>query len=373
MQICLGGVYAWSAFVPSLTEDYKFSSLQTQLVFGTTIMSFTVSMIFAGRRLNHTNPKKIAAVGGILFAAGYLLASYSLDSFWLLFLGIGIVTGAGIGFGYVCPLTICIKWFPKHKGLVTGIAVAGFGGGSILLSALSKTLMLKEFMLADIFKLIGLFYGITIILMACFFSFPKDEEKNKNSNQITIKMLFKQEYFLSLCFAMFAGTFAGLLIISNLKPIALSFGLSPIMATAAISIFAIGNALGRILWGRFFDAMHYKTISFSLFFVSLAVLLLLLSNGDLWFFNKSVFLVGFGFGASFVVFATQVAEVYGQDELSKIYPIIFLFYGLSALFGPPIGGYIFDVWQSYSVAIVIAAILPLFAGFLTIIVKPQKV
>lgn len=145
LQAVLGGIYAWSAFVPPLYEQAGLSKGQCGSIFGLAIATFAIAMIPAGKFLQRFGPRLTAAIGSILFGVGYLLASYSNGSFVGLLLSYGLVVGVGIGFGYVCPLTTGMKWFPDNKGLVTGVAVAGFGGGAIILSSVAEHLLAGKF------------------------------------------------------------------------------------------------------------------------------------------------------------------------------------------------------------------------------------
>ena len=346
IQTCIGGLYAWSEFVPALTLSHNLSTAQTQLIFGSLIAAFTVSMVVAGRILSRVSPRWVAFVGGLAFGGGYWIASESGGRFDLLFLGIGIVAGIGTGFCYVCPLTLCARWFPDRKGLVTGIAVAGFGGGAVLLSYFGEYLFSQGFGVLAIFKSIGMLYGMVIIIAALPLHMPEGQATKRS--QIEFKVLKHNRYFWGLALGMFAGTFAGLLVIGNLKPMILSAGVSNSVATIAISAFAAGNALGRISWGWVADQLGSKTILVSQAF--LAVMLLLS-----WIFMDVPVaaiilpvLLGAGFGACFVVYATQTASHYGADHFGTVYPLVFLAYGLSGLVGPWIGGWFYDHTQNYS-------------------------
>jgi len=141
IQCVLGGIYAWSIFTPYLIADYSLNSGQCGLIFGLSILVFTSVMIFSGWFVTHRGARYTALIGAFLYMAGYVTASFSGGSFTLLLFAVGVVAGAGIGFGYVCPLTAGMKWFPNRKGLVTGVAVAGFGGGAILLTAVAERLL----------------------------------------------------------------------------------------------------------------------------------------------------------------------------------------------------------------------------------------
>ncbi|NCC14066.1 MAG: MFS transporter [Spirochaetia bacterium] len=115
MQTILGGVYAWSTLSVWIREEMGISSAQAGLVFGMTIMVFTIVMVFSGRILPQFGPRKTASIGALFFFLGYLLAAYSHASFALLLLGISVLSGIGIGFSYVVPLSVCLKWFPTQK------------------------------------------------------------------------------------------------------------------------------------------------------------------------------------------------------------------------------------------------------------------
>lgn len=156
IMLCIGGVYAWSIFVPPLKLEHGLMTAQTQLIFGFTIASFAIVMIPAGRIEKKRGPRITAIIRAILFMAGYLIASFSCGHVSLLLIGVGIFSGAGIAFGYVTSLATPIKWFPEYKGLITGISVAGFGGGAIILSRLVKAMLADGIPVLQIFRIIGI-------------------------------------------------------------------------------------------------------------------------------------------------------------------------------------------------------------------------
>jgi len=358
IMICLGGVYAWSIFVPALRTEHGLSTAQTQLIFGVTIAAFTLAMIFAGRMERNRGPRSTASIGAILFSAGYLLASFSGGRFFFLLAGIGIFSGAGIAFGYVCSLSTPIKWFPGRKGLITGLSVAGFGGGAILLSNLVKPFLESGMPVTEIFRIIGIASGIVVFLSALVLTIPEKSNGKNDGARLKITGFYKDRKFWALFQGMFAGTFAGLLVVGNLKTIGLSFGVNERTATMAISFLAIGNMTGRILWGYLSDRLGVnKTIVGALLFLSLSTFLLLFGAGYPTLFMLLSFTTGLGFGANFVLFATEVSRVYGIDKLGTVYPFVFLSYGLAGILGPPAGGWLFDMMKTYNAAIVFSAFL----------------
>lgn len=359
LQTVLGSVYAWSVFSVPLAAEHGISSGKSGLVFGVMIAIFSLAAIFAGRMLQKKGPKLTAGVGALLFGAGYLIASISGGNFSLILAGIGIVSGAGLGFGYVCPLTAGMKWFPERKGLITGICVAGFGGGAIILSALAEGVFFPGGASAlDVFRFIGVFYGGLALICALIISEPRGAVKNSVPECGCRRHIFSAD-FGRLCLGMFGGTFAGLLVIGNLKPMVLAGGAGSAPAALSIPLFAAGNVAGRVLWGVIHDRLgSRKTVILSLGTLG-ASLVLLAINLPGWAVLLPVFLSGAGFGGCFVVYASSVAEIYGAELFPRLYPVCFLFYGLAALIGPPAGGFLFDASGSYAggLALSIAAVI----------------
>ncbi|MFW5781820.1 MAG: MFS transporter [Candidatus Muiribacteriaceae bacterium] len=348
LQTILGGIYAWSTFVPFLIKEYGLSTGQTGFIFGLTIAVFTIAMIQAGRFMARKGPRLTAFIGACLFATGYVLSSFSNGNFALLLISIGFITGSGIGFGYVCPLSVGMKWFPERKGLVTGVAVAGFGGGAIILSSAGEYLIMNGMDVLLFFRYLGIVAGALMMIMSFFITDPEGYENAAGSEKRQSGIRSRQ--FAILAFGLFAGTFSGLMIIGNLKPIMLKAGLSEVFATSTISLFAVGNALGRVTWGHLFDRLYYKSITASLSVLFVALPFLLFPIGQLGFQIISVIL-GLGFGACFVVYASSVSKFFGMNRFASIYPMVFLGYGFAGLTGPGIGGGIADCYGSYDPAV----------------------
>lgn len=363
MQLSLGGVYAWSAFVPPLREDHALTGWQAGLIFGTTIAVFTITLFLAGRRLDKIGPRWMGIAGGLVYGTGYLLAGYSSGDWPALWLGIGVLTGIGIGLGYVCPLTTCVRWFPNHKGLVTGIAVAGFGGGAIVLAELVEWLLAIGWSPLSIFRVLGYTLMCLVVLCAIALKFPGPAPEPPPPPRGMA--LWRDPRFLKLLAGMFGGTFGGLLVIGHLKPIALVAGLSSQAGAYAVSAFALGNALGRIAWGSLYDRFGYPIVSISMGFLAFS-LIGLLDTGVAWRFIAASLVAGFGFGACFVVYAAEVAASYGPSQVARLYPKVFLAYGVAGITGPLMGGVLYDVSGNYFWPVVTAVTVSALGAIATV-------
>jgi len=361
IQTILGGIYAWSTFTPWLVDQYALSKGQSGLIFGLTIGFFTVAMILAGRILSRKGPRLTAGIGAVLFMSGYLLSSVSNGSFIIMLISLGLITGAGIGFGYVCPLSVGMKWFPNKKGLVTGIAVAGFGGGAVLLSSVAEYFLHNGIDVLFFFRFYGIIAGIILFIAAMFLDTPEKKAQAVRANSYSSILTAP---FALIALGLFSGTFAGLLIIGNLSPLVLDAGFTEAIAVLSISIFAIGNALGRMTWGHTFDYLGYKSIPLSLASFAVFSIFLLLPLAH-WLFLIIVGLLGFGFGSNFVVYASAVSDYFGVDSFPEIYPVSFLAYGIAGIIGPGIGGFLADTTGSYTVALYISIAIVLIAAALT--------
>ena len=270
MQICLGGVYAWSIYTPVLRSVYGLSGGQTGSIFGITIAVFSVAMIFAGRFQEKYGPRIVSFIGALFFAAGYILSSRSNGSFLILIAGIGILSGIGIGCGYVCALATAIKWYPKRKGLITGIAVMGFGGGAILVSKIANGLMSNGMDVLQVFLGVGLVMGVILLACALLLKLPSRMTPGKHDTGSVVGKSLRQPRFISLVIGMFAGTFGGLLVIGNLAPIGLSWDFTSAQAAVAIGLFSIGNMVGRFIWGVVYDRIKNVSIPLSLVLMGIA-------------------------------------------------------------------------------------------------------
>jgi OFA family oxalate/formate antiporter-like MFS transporter len=370
VMLCIGGVYTWSIFAVELRNDYGFSSVQTQIVFGTLIAVFTLSMILGKKIINLLGPHVLGTFSGILFLLGYLLAFFSKGNFFILLTGTGVLGGIATGFGYLVSLTIPVMWFPDKKGMVMGIASAGFGAGAVVLSFTASYFLKTGFNVLQIFLTIGICYGLLIIVVSQFFREPiriESSTLNKNSG------LVKDKNFVRLISGIFTGTFAGLLVIGNLKPIGMQFNLDEAVLVDGIVIFSIANFLGRLFWGWLNDYVRGETlIPLSILIIGLFTLLIGHSQLSAGTYLLLAFGVGFSFGANFVIYAKETAQLYGINNFGKIYPFVFLGYGLSGVFSPLLGGYLYDKFGNYHTAATISFFLCLIVSFALVFLNLLK-
>jgi OFA family oxalate/formate antiporter-like MFS transporter len=253
-----------------------------------------------------------------------------------------------------------MQWFPSHKGLVTGLAVAGFGGGAVLLSFVADHLLrVAGWDVLMVFRFLGVVCGAAALgsaLLLCAPPSASSETCPPGRQQDRIGSYVLSLPFLLLCVGMFAGTFAGLLAVGNLKPLILAAGLPMEIATLAISVFALGNAIGRVAWGQVHDRVaSRKAILMSLALLAVALFPLLFAL-PASLMLLAIWCCGCGFGACFVVYPAAVVQRFGVERFPRLYPLCFLGYGLAGLIAPGLGGRIADATGSYAAAVALCLV-----------------
>ena len=176
IQLALGAIYAWSVFTPSLVLE-GWAKSDTQWVFAIGLASFALFMVFAGKKLAVWGPQKLALIGGLILGLGYFFAGLlGGTNFWALLLLIGLVGGAGIGFAYVVPIAVGMRWFPDKKGLITGLAVAGFGFGAMLWVKLAGAwgTLIADLGLSTTFTIYGVVFFVTVMIGGIWMVFPPE-------------------------------------------------------------------------------------------------------------------------------------------------------------------------------------------------------
>jgi len=397
IQLCLGAIYAWSVFTPSLVEA-DWTKAQTQAVFAAGLALFAIVMVLAGRLLPKWGPRKLAFSGGIVLGLGYLLAGlFGGTNFWSIFIFIGIIGGSGIGLAYVVPIAVGMRWFPDKKGLITGLAVAGFGFGAMLWVKLAGTWgnLIADLGLNATFTIYGIVFFATVMIGGIWMVFPpedwkpegwtppeetKDSKITKVADLGSAQMLKTPQYYMILLTFAF-GASAGLMSIGLMKLFPMqaltASGFSPAIAsgiagTAMAVFFSIANGFGRIAWGAMSDKLGRRN-SIMLMMATQGIMVILFQwmAGTPALLYLGATLIGFNFGGNFALFPTITADTFGAKFIGQNYGWVFLAYGIGGIFGPILGGKLGDV-GNFPLAFTICGILCLVAAGIISMVKPPK-
>lgn len=378
MQLILGSIYSWSEIAANLTAQWNLVSWQTQMIYGVNIALFSFGTIVTGPLVKRWGPRRMTLISALLFTLGFFGAAASGGSYPGLLATAGMGVGLAMAFGYVVPLSTATAWFPRKKGTVTGLAVMGFGGGAILASRIIRLLTQQGWGIGGVLLAMGLAGGGILTLAALFQGFPPRAERcpasASGTTPLTIGEAFKRKSFWGLWFSMLLSTMGGLIIIGSAVSLAQERDL-PQLAPLAVSVLALGNALGRLLWGRLLDILGHKAIPTSLSLMTLGFALILWGGSHPPLFMAGILLTGLQFGSALVIYAAFTDEFFGEGAIARIYPYIFAAYGMAALLGPPLGGFIYDIRASYQPVLTMALIFPLAGLIVSFIMKhfnPEK-
>src|SRR4051795_5151276 len=172
LQIALGAVYAWSVFRAPLSKQFGWSISEVTLTFTISIFVLGFAAFFGGLWLNRKGPRIVALTGGALYGLGVFLASFS-HSLWWLYLSYGAIGGVGLGLAYIVPVAVLVKWFPDRRGLITGIAVGGFGAGALITAPLA-TYLIQSVGVLNTFAYLGIAYLVVTVVAGLFMHNPPD-------------------------------------------------------------------------------------------------------------------------------------------------------------------------------------------------------
>jgi MFS transporter, OFA family, oxalate/formate antiporter len=381
IQLCLGAIYAWSAFTGKLTAavdagGFGFTKAQSQYPFSLGLVTFAVVMaLVAGNWQKKVGPRIVAITGGLMLGLGYVLAGLSGSSFWGVLIGIGLLGGAGIGLGYVCPIAALVKWFPDKKGLITGLAVAGFGFGALIWVKLTNGFKFGPVDLTpgwtglygmgwtvnQVWILYGILFAVLVVLGALVMVNPPEGWKPEGWNPPTgaaasstggrdfspMEMAKTPQYWM-LFFTFVVGATAGLMVIGVIK----LFGMDQLQAggvdvnaasvitgTAMGLFYALLNGLGRIAWGAVSDTMGRKNAIVAMTALQgVMMILFYFIGGKEWGLYLGAAVIGFNFGGNFALFPAATADYFGNKNVGTNYPWVFMAYGVGGIVGPILGG-----------------------------------
>ncbi len=409
IHLCIGMAYGFSVFWLPLS---KAVGIKDSLVCGPEVHFFqelfitscdwkistlgwmyTLFFVFLGSSaalwggwLEHVGPRKAAVISAFCWCGGMLLSALGiyLHQFWIMLLGSGVIGGIGLGLGYISPVSTLIKWFPDRRGMATGMAIMGFGGGAMIGSPLATALM-KYFStpnnvgVMQTFVVMACIYFVFMMSGALSYRIPAGDWKPKgwlpsiskeNNGMITphhvhVKNVFKIKQFWLLWGALCMNVSAGIGIIGMSSPMLQEvFGgqligvekiyseldksqlvaIATIAAgfTALLSLFNIG---GRFFWASLSDFFGRK-LTFVIFFVLGGLLYISIPSsanaGNKLFFVAAFCIILSMYGGGFSTVPAYLADLFGTQMVGAIHGRLLTAWATAGILGPVIVNYMRD-------------------------------
>ncbi|PSW08710.1 oxalate:formate antiporter [Photobacterium rosenbergii] len=378
INLCMGILYAWSVFKQALVLDMGWSDADASMPYSVAVITFALSLLVAGVLQDKMGPRKILILGTVLVGSGMIISSFATSPL-LLLITFGLMTGAGIGFGYACLAPSAMKWFhPSKKGLVNGLIAAGFGLAAVYLAPLTS-LLIDSFGISTSFLILGVaILLITVPLASTITNPPAGYQpqvpanyKAKASKPVDIqwRAMLKTPQFYSLWIMFALASSAGLMVIGNITLIA-SQQANITEAAFLVVVLSIFNSGGRVAAGILADkigGLRTLTIAFIMQGINMA---LFASFDSSFTLMVGAALAGVGYGTLLAVFPTLTAEFYGLKNYGANFGVLYTAWGVSGFIGSAITAIAMGTTGNYTLAYTICAVMLAINVLLSVVTKP---
>jgi MFS family permease len=356
VHICIGSVYAWSTFnrpIKALFPNDPSWFSPPYTTFSTALVLLGLSAAFGGTWVERRGPRAAATAAAILFGSGLVLGGIglALRQSWLVFLGMGVVGGMGCGLGYIAPVSTLVKWFPDRRGMATGMAIMGFGGGAFLAGYLNVYFM-NQLGVAKTVMALGVAYFIIMMIGASIirrppagwkpqgWTPPVNVDKMITNLSLSRNAAIQTVQFYLLWGILFINVTAGIGILAQASPMMQDlFQKTALEAAAVVSLISLFNAGGRFFWASCSDYIGRRN-TYLVFFVVQIILFLtipgLAARGQWIFFEAALFVVFTMYGGGFATIPAFLADMFGTENVGAIHGVLLTAWSAAAIVGPVI-------------------------------------
>jgi MFS family permease len=410
-HLCIGQAYALSVFnlpltrqlgiTKSLAQDWKLTELGW--IFTIAIFVLGTSAALFGKWVQAQGPRKSGFVAALCWGSGFLVGALGihLHQLWLVYLGYGVLGGCGLGIGYITPVSTLIAWFPDRRGMATGMAIMGFGGGALIASPLSDILM-RRFAsptstgVAETWVVLGIIYLIYMMAGAFGYRVPapgwkpagwvepvQDSKSLITSSNVTPEEAWRTWQFWALWIVLCFNVTAGIGVLSQASAMIQEVFKGTITPTAAagfVGLLSLFNMGGRFLWASLSDKIGRKATYACFFTLGPALYALVPLTGKLGsvpLFVGCFCLILTMYGGGFATIPAYLADVFGTKYVSAVHGRLLTAWSAAGVFGPMLVNYIrqsqidhgVPKYQAYNVTMYIMAGLLVIAFFANLAVR----
>src|SRR5436309_9206470 len=332
-QVALGAVYAWSVFRAPLAKQFGWSISEVTLTFTISIFVLGFAAFFGGLWLNRKGPRVVALTGGALYGLGIFLASFTHRLSWL-YLTYGVVGGIGLGLSYIVPVAVLVKWFPDRRGLITGIAVGGFGAGA-LITAPVATRLIQSVGVLSTFAYLGVAYLIVTMIAGWFMQNPPDgwqpegwkasalQTSQRAGHDYVLGEALKTWQWWALWLLLFLNTCAGISVISQEAPIFQELtGVTAVVAGGMVGVASLGNAVGRVFWAWVSDLITRRATFAVMFIFQVGLFWFLPSISMPSVMTTITFIILMCYGGGFGTMPAFTADYFSPKNVGPIYGLM---------------------------------------------------
>jgi MFS transporter, OFA family, oxalate/formate antiporter len=384
LQMALGAAYAWSVFRIPLVKEFGWSIAQVSLTFTICWFFLGCTASLGGLWLNRHGPGIVAVIAGLLWGGGVFLSSFSAHKLWLLYLGYGVIGGTGLGMGYIVPIAVLVKWFPERRGLITGIAVGGFGAGALIAAPIAGKLM-QSVGLMPTFAWLGVTYGTVAVLSGLFMRNPPEgwrpagwqptaaQLSQRSDRDFALGESLRTWQWWALCALMSINTTAGLSVLSQAAPIFQEMGrMSAGTAATLVGVISIGNGIGRVFWAWVSDVTARRTAFIAMYLMQVVLFATYHFLASPTLLAVATFVIVMCYGGGYGITPAFAADYFGPRHVGPIFGFMLLPWAFPAAFGPLLFAWLRESTGGYTQALYLIAGMLAFAIILPIMVSPPR-
>ncbi|HMB81735.1 MAG TPA: OFA family MFS transporter, partial [Vicinamibacterales bacterium] len=392
-QVALGAVYAWSVFRIPLTRAFGWTISEVTLTFTIAIFVLGLAAFGGGLWMRRVGPRTVALTAGALYGAGVGLASLAGGRLWWLYCSYGLIAGVGLGLGYIVPVATLVKWFPDKRGLITGLAVAGFGAGALITAPVATHLIASVGVLRT-FAILGAAYFVAVTGGALFMRNPPDGYQPPSARDglkavpyrmkvvgnglqavpsSTLGAALRSWQWYALWTLLFLNTTAGIAVISQAAPMFQEIThITAARAASVVGVISIANGAGRLLWAWLSDVIGRRPVFLAMFVVQAIVFWILPSAHSLTLFAALTVLVLLCYGGGFGTMPAFAADYFGAEHVGSIYGLMLTAWGVAGILGPTLMAALRERSGGYDGALRLIAALMLVSAVIPLLVRPPK-
>ena len=384
LQIALGAEYAWSVFSKPLAARFHWTGEQVALTFTIAIFLVGFAAFAGGLWSNRSGPRVVAMTGGLLYGLGVALASQADKGLGVLYLTYGIIGGIGLGFAYIVPIATLVKWFPDKRGLMTGVAVGGFGAGALVTAPIARSLIAKVGVLTT-FLYLGIAFLVVCVAAGFFMQNPPEGfrpdgwtpsaalQKREGARDFTLGEALRSWQWWALWLLLFLNTSAGISVISQESPLFQEIaGVTAAAAAGMVGIAAFGNGAGRIFWAWVSDLMPRRFVFLIMFLLQAVLFWILPGITTQTPLTVVAFVILLCYGGGFGTMPAFAADYFGPRYAGTIYGLMLTAWGFASAFGPVLIAHTHQSTGHYLTGLHILSVVLLVSAILPFIVRPPR-
>lgn len=401
VQLTIGAVYAWSTFSKAIQADssaIELSKVQATIPFEVAIGMLFLGTFLGGRIQDKRGPRIVALTGVVIYSIGIILASFTRDAsdLWLLILGYGVLGGFGLGLAYIVPIAMLQKWFPDKRGLITGIAVGGFGFGAVITSPLAQRMIDGidgyEVHPTKAFLYLGIAYLVFGLIGASVFKNPpegyvapgvakaheqhdtkKEEQAAKAGRDFTQQEALSTPQWYMLTLILTISVTAGISLISVAAGTATDVaGMSAAAAATLVGVMGLFNGGGRILWAAISDRIGRMPAFVGILGLQGLALLAIPHIGNAAVFYVLCAVVYTCYGGAFGTLPSTAGDFFGVKNSGAIYGLMLIGWSIGGVVGPLLISWLVGEDQAYTLGFTVMGAIALVGLIIPFIAKPPK-